>query len=400
LHLLGRRRFAAVLASCLIAASAPAAFAAAPAAARTSGAQVGFWASQNFQPCAAGDPAYCPRDTSVYTPEVWDALASTHGALYINMVYTSDFGPTPAGVSPRTDGLDLIRQANRLGIPVSAWITAPVASGTFANENNAAVMGNAVRAFHDWSQQQRVRLHEVALDLEFPLGYQAVADAVAGDPSGLVSLMRANIDPAHQCQATSSYRETIAWAHAHGMRITGTPITFAIDDLADGNLALQDALDVAPGPPPGYDEVYVQAYRSYSNPSSGYVASYFKSMRQYFGSRGQVSLGGTGQPPYDKVGNLVNDVRMLAGLGAKTIPIFDLDGTVKTFGAAGLRAVIEAGRNPLTGAELAAATAETAYDQLNRQFFRNLDVVASDLTLAVTTSQGHPRQPNTYPTSC
>jgi hypothetical protein len=400
LNLLGRRRLIAILAGCLIAASAPAALAGAPAAARTSGAQVGFWASQNFQPCAAGDPAYCPRDTSVYTPEVWDALASAHGALYINMLYTSDFGPTPAGVSPRTDGLELIRHANRVGIPVSAWITAPLAGGTFANENNADLMGRAVRALHDWSKQQRVRLHEVALDLEFPAGYQAIADAQAGDPSGLEALTRANIDPDHQCRALGSYRDTIAWAHARGMRITGSPVTFAIDDLADGNLALQDAIDVAPGPPVGYDEAYVQAYRSYSNPGSGYVASYFKSMQHYFGSRGQVSLGGTGQPPYDKVENLVADVRMLAGLGAKTIPIFDLDGTVKTFGAAGLKAVIDAGRNPLTGKELASATAESAYDQLNRQFFRNLDTVASDLTLAVTTSQGHPRQPNTYPNDC
>jgi hypothetical protein len=389
----------AALAGCLLAASAPSALATAPAVA-PSGARVGFWASQNFVPCAAGDPAYCPRNTSVYTPAVWDALASAQGALFINMVYTSDFGPTPAGITRRTDGLDLIRQANSRGIPVSAWITAPLAAGTFANENNADLMGQAVRAFYDWSQQADVRLDEVALDLEFPLGYQAVADALKGDASGLLGLMRANIDPVHQCKAIASYRSTIAWARARGMRITGSPITFAIDDLDDGNLALQDVLDVAPGPPDGYDDVYVQAYRSYSNPGPGYVASYFKSMQRHFGSRGQVSLGGTGQPPYDKVGNLVADVRMLAGLGAKTIPIFDLDGTVNTFGASGLKAVIEAGRNPLTGAELAAASAESAYDQLNRQFFRNLDTVAADLTLAVTTLQGRPRQPTPYPNGC
>src|SRR6266542_960762 len=133
--------------------------------ARQRGARVGFWASQTLQPCASStDPAYCPRDLSSYTPEVWDALASAHGSLFLNLVYGSDFGPTPAGKTQRTDGLALVR------------------------------------------------------DNEFPVGDQPVAELLAGDPSGL---LRPNIDPAHQCEAIATYRDAITWAHRHGMRVTG-----------------------------------------------------------------------------------------------------------------------------------------------------------------------------------
>src|SRR5438477_5813608 len=74
------------------------------------GAEVGFWASQTLAPCAGSlDPAYCPRDLSPYTPAVWSALADTHGALYLNLVYRSDFGPPSPGTSPRGGSAALIR---------------------------------------------------------------------------------------------------------------------------------------------------------------------------------------------------------------------------------------------------------------------------------------------------
>jgi hypothetical protein len=191
------------------------------------------------------------------------------------------------------------------------------------------------------------------------------------------------------------------------MRITGTPVPFALDDIQDGNVAMQDALDIAAFPPFGYDELYLQAYRSnFVDPGnvidlgSGYVARYYKEMQHYFGSIGQVGLGDTGIAPYDKLSPLVDDVRMLADLGASKILIFDLDGTVKTFGAAGLRSVIAAGHHPLTASELAAAEQQTTQGITARQMFAALDQAANTLTLAVTAAQGHPRRPNAYPNGC
>lgn len=325
-------------------------------------------------------------------------LATSHGALYLNLVYGSDFGPTPPGKSQRTDGLALIREANERGISVKAWLTTPFAQGTFANENNAAIMADAVPALVDWVVQNEVLVDEIVLDLEFPLGYQAIADALGGDLSGVLALARANIDPEHQCDAIVTYRDAISWAHEHGWRITGAPVPFALDDLADGHLALQDALDITAFPPLGYDMLYLQAYRTYSNTGPGYVARYYADMQSHFGAAGQITLGDTnmGTPPYNNLDDLVRDVRMLAGLGATTIPIFDLDGSVRGFGAEGLREIIDAGMQPLTGDELAAASKDDVYSDLHRVFFQSLDSIATALTTVVTAGG----QPNAYPDGC
>src|SRR6266542_1913260 len=278
--------------------------------ARQRGARVGFWASQTLQPCASStDPAYCPRDLSSYTPEVWDALASAHGSLFLNLVYGSDFGPTPAGKTQRTDGLALVREANRRGITVNAWVTAPFDGGTFANENNASIMAAAIRAMRDWTISNALRIDEVVLDNDFPVGDQPFAELLAGDPSGL---LRPNIDPAQQCEAIATYRDAITWAHRHGMRVTGAPVPFALDDLFDGSLALQDALDITAFPPLNYDTWYLQAYRSYDDVGAGYVSGYYRDMQRFFGARGQITIGDVnlGTPPYDDLANLVRDVRM------------------------------------------------------------------------------------------
>ena len=396
----GRRRLLiGAVAGCLLAAVMPAARATTSASVR--GAQVGFWAGETNTSCLSIDQSFCPRDLSAYTPAVWDALATEHGSLYMDLVYQADFGPVPPGLVQRTDGLALVQTANSRGIAVSAWLTVPLAYGTFANEQNAQVMQDAVHAFYEWTQAHGVHVQEAVLDLEFPLGDQAVAQAVAGNVTGLQSLLSANIDPAAQCRAMATYRDTISWAHHHGMRLTGSPVPFALDDLADGNLGLQDALDNVAFPPFGYDELYLQAYRAFGiDLGSGYVAQYYADMQRYFGSIGQVSLGNTGVPPYDQLSAIVNDVRMLSALGATDIPIFDLDGAVRTYGAAGISAIVRAGHDPVDAGQLAALSQPSTFGTGARQMFAALNQAANVATLAVTSSQLHPRSPNAYPNGC
>lgn len=349
------------------------------------GTEVGFWAQQN----ADG-----------FTPEVYDVLQDTGGALYLLVEYPTDFS-FPGRPAPRTFAREVTLEANRRGIPVNAWITVPVQDGIFAHENNAELIQQAVQALPGWMAADGLRFREATLDLEFPVGNGAVFDAFSGDPSALADAMRANVDPVHQCQAMTTYRDTISWAHVRGMRISGSPAPFFLDDLEDGYTALQDALDGVAFPPLGYEALYLQAYRTYSNAGPGYVAQFYRDMQRHFGASGQVSLGDTQQgPPYDVLENLVADVRMLAGMGATAIPIFELSGTVQKFGPEGLRAIVEAGREPLSGAELAAMAQESEYDRSHREFFRGLDAAAVEMTNAATAPPGEPDGPNAYPDGC
>lgn len=367
------------------------------------GTTVGFWAGETATHCLALDPSFCPRDTSVYTPELWSALAETHAALFMNFVYEADFGPIPAGQAQRTDVIPLVQEANRRGIQVNAWITFPTDLGTYSNEANAANSQAAVKDFAAWSALHGLRIHEVTLDLEQATGDQPIAEALAGDLGPITQTMHGNVDPAAQCRSLQTYRATISWAHQHGIRMTGSPVPFALDDVVlDHNMGLSNVLQIAPFAPGMYDDVYLQAYRTFGvDFGSAYIARYFLLMQQYFGAQGQISLGNTGLPPYDTTGALINDIEMLAGMGATSIPIFDLNQAVSAYGIAGVKAVVNAGHHPLTGASL--QTAETTSTPAGAgavSLFSVLNTTANALTQAETTLTGIPRQPNAWPSGC
>src|SRR5256885_566104 len=92
------------------------------------GAEVGFWAH---------------LDATSFTPEVWDALESAGGALYLELDYMTAFGPPGSGISSAL-AVDVVREANARGIPVKGWLIVPLANGTFAHENNADLIQQAV----------------------------------------------------------------------------------------------------------------------------------------------------------------------------------------------------------------------------------------------------------------
>jgi hypothetical protein len=148
--------------------------------------------------------------------------------------------------------------------------------------------------------------------------------------------------------------------------------------------------------------LYLQAYRTSSVfPSSAYVARYYRDMQRYFPGTGQVSLGDTTQgPPYDTLEPLVADVRMLAGMGATAIPVFELGGTFSRFGADGVRAIVEAGRQPLSEEDIASMSQESDFDRQQRDSFEQWDAAAVAATNAVTAPPGEPDGPNAYPDGC
>jgi hypothetical protein len=408
-HMLFTRRrtgpfLVALLAAGLLflAPSTTAASSAATSAPVPSTPRVGWWGGQTVSLCGANDPLSCPRDTSAYTPAVWDAMAAGHGFLNYDLVYHSDFGPAMAGVNQRTDAIAVVREANSHGVTINAWLTVPLSKGTFANEDNAVEIQNAVKDYAAWASSNHLTFGQVILDLEFPAGYQALSDALTtGSPAALEGLMQGNIDPSHQCAAAATYRDTISWAKQHGLRISGSPILFALDDLQNGSTALEDALDMAPIPPSGYDTIYLQAYRAFGiDLGSGMVASYYRDMQSYFGAKGQVSLGNTGLPPYNTPTAVANDIRMLAGMGASEIPIFDFDSSLKDFGVSGITQILDAANHPMTGTELSTAQQMSPAGTAARALFRTLDAFATAATPWVTAAAFHPQVPNAYPGGC
>jgi len=370
------------------------------------GTTVGFWAGESVPGTDWGSPDtyWNRRSTRAYTPSLWRVLQRDRIPLYFGLRYQRDFGPVPPGMPHRRDGLAIVRKANRLGVPVWGWILIPYTDGYWAWEGAAAEHFDAVKALVRWAREKKVRLEGLVLDPEPPLRtpFEAQSSILSG--GDLAAILQQAINPTSQCQAWHGYVRIQRWADRHNVPLATAPSPVAIDDYADGRLALQDAAQfILPKAP--WHEVFVQAYRSvfsyYSghDPGSGIVSSYFRSAQRQFGDAGQVSLGSAGRGSYRRFSNLIRDVRLAATLGARDLPIYSLERTVRAYGGPrSLARLARAAQHPFTGTKRATASGPTPRASALRAAIRRSDAAAASATAAISPDASE--LPNTWPSGC
>jgi hypothetical protein len=372
---------------------------------------ISFWAGEAVPGTDwdSPDTYWKRRDTHFFTSRLWRVLRRNRVPLYFNLRYRRDFGPVPPGMPQRHDALKIIRIANRLDVPVWGWVLIPYTDGYWAWEGAAREQFKAVKALVHWARQKRVRLQGLALDPEPRLRtpFESTAAIMGGSGGGAFSsVFQPTIDPTLQCAAWRGYARIPRWAKRHGVRVSAAPMPAALDDVGDGSLALQDAANfVLPSAP--WDELYFQAYRSvftyYSghDPGPGIVSSYFRSAQREYGSVGQVSLGSSGRGPYRRFSSLLNDVRLAATLGAREVPIYSLERTLRAYG--GPRAVtrlVRAAQHAFAGPAATKSTAPTSGASNLRAAVRRADRAATAGTRAITASRGASLPPNAWPSGC
>jgi hypothetical protein len=342
------------------------------------------------------------RDTRIYTPALWRTLARTHTRLALHLRYGRDFGPTPSGMPRIEDALPLLRAANRHGVPVTAWLVVPYADGYWAHERNAAPQATAVRSFVAWAREQRVHVEAVLLDLEASLQDTRTFGASGSDPMTTMQTLRANVGPAGQCAAIKSYAAIAGQIRAAGYDATTAAYPFLLDDVNDGNLALDDGLN-APVPLPGeFDEVGFMTMRSvyigmtHIDPGPSLQASYQESIARWFPREGALDLGVAGAAPYDDLDTLLDDVRTAATVSDRPVGLYSLESTVSAFGLRGLRSVIAAAHHPYP-----TAPAVTPQARANRAYIRAEDAGVAAGTPPALASRGEtPALPNAWPPRC
>jgi hypothetical protein len=375
------------------------------------GTTIGFWAGEAVPGTDwdSPDTYWNRRDTHFYTASLWRVLRRNRIPLYFNLRYRRDFGPVPKGMPRRHDALRIIRTANRLGVPVWGWVLIPYSDGYWAWEGAAAEHFKAVKSLVRWARQKRVRLRGLALDPEPRLRtpFELTAAIMGGSGGGAFpSVFQPTIDPARQCAAWHGYARIPRWAKRHGVRVSAAPMPAALDDLGDNRLALQDAADfILPNAP--WHELFFQAYRSvftyYSehDPGPGIVSSYFRSAQREYGSAGQISLGSSGRGPYRRFSRLLHDVRLAATLGAREVPIYSLERTLRAYG--GPRSIVrlaQAARDPFAGPAATRTTAITPRAKKLRAAVRRADRAATANTQAITAARGIALRPNRWPAGC
>lgn len=377
------------------------------------GTTIGFWAGEAIPGTDWGSPDsyWKRRDTHSFTPYLWRVLRQNQIPLYFNLRYRRDFGPVPPGKPHRRDALRIIRTANRLGVPVWGWVLIPYTDGYWAWEGAAAEQFAATKALFHWARTKHVRLRGMALDPEprirTPFETATSATIMGGGSAGaLSSLLQRTIEPVGQCAAWRGYARIVYWAKRHNTEIVAAPMPAALDDLGDNRLALQDATGfIVPNAP--WDELYFQAYRSVfayhsgHDPGPGIVSSYLRSARREFGDAGQISLGSSGRGPYRRFSSLLNDVRLAATLGAREVPIYSLERTLRAYG--GPRSVIrlaEAAKHPFAGPAATRSTSPTSRANNLRAAIRRTDRAAAANTRPITAGHGASIPPNRWPGGC
>lgn len=373
--------------------------------------RIGFWAGEAVPGTDWSEPDtyWNRRDTSAYTPALWSVLARNRIPLYFNLRYRRDFGPVPPGQPHRSDGLAIVRRANRLGVPVWGWVLVPFTEGYWSWEGAAAEHLDAVKALARWEKAKHVRLRGIVLDPEPQLNtpFETTAALMGGgDDTTLPSLLERTIDPAGQCAAWREYTRIARWARRHRILLAAAPAPLALDDIADGRLALQDAAGFVV-PNAHWQALFFQAYRSVfsyylgKDPGPGIVSSYLRSARSEFGDTGQVSLGSAGRGPYRRLSRLVHDVRLAATLGAREVPIYSLERTLRAYG--GPRSVIRlarAGSRPFTGPGRARASAPTPRAGTVRAGIRRADAAALAASSLAAEGGDASLLPNSWPYGC
>ncbi|MFC8527203.1 hypothetical protein [Nocardia sp. NPDC057227] len=348
-----------------------------------------------------------PRDLSAYTPELWQLLGARHARISINMRWQRDFGPVPAG-KPHFDELPaLLATAARNNVGVNAWLTIPYGDGYWATEDNLAQHEQMVRDFDAWARDIGFRPQQVLLDLEAPLADTATTGNLVRQPVPVVRMLAGNIDPAGQCAAMYGYERVVAWLEDHGYPTTAAAYAFLFDDIADGDTALSDGLDM-PLPRPGtFREVAFMAMRSvYAgllgiDPGSSIHAAYIQDMRRWYGDAATFSLGEAGEGPYrDNLGELVTDTRLAAALTTGDVGIYSLDKAIADYGIDGLTELFDAVDEPLTGAELERASLPSPGTIAARALIGLENTLAGAAVPVVTAGRGNPQQPNGWPPIC
>ncbi|WP_216905417.1 hypothetical protein [Nocardia noduli] len=348
-----------------------------------------------------------PRDLSAYTPELWRLLGQQGAWISVNMRWQRDFGPVPEG-KPRFDELPaFLETAARNHVGVVAWLTVPYADGYWATEDNLALHEQMVRDFDVWARNIEFRPERVLLDLEAPLVDTAVSGNILRQPITAARMLAANIDPARQCEAMHGYERVVAWLEDHGYPTIAAAYSFLLDDLADGDTALSDGLDM-PLPRPGtFREVAFMAMRSVyatligSDPGPSIHSAYIGDMRRWYGNTATFSLGEAGEGPYkDSLEELITDTRLAAALTTGDVGIYSLDKALAAYGLDGISKLFDSVENPLTGAELDSATAPSAGAAAARALIGLENTVTGAAVPLVTAGRGAAQQANTWPTTC
>ncbi len=217
-----------------------------------------------------------------------------------------------------------IRQLNREGIPVTAWLLLPKSDGYWFNLNNFPQAADFYQAFKAWAAAENLRFSWIGLDIEPDINEPY--DITRPTPGSLRAYLKRLLRPSPYWQVRAAYAALVARIRADGWPVEAYHAPLIADDLKARSTVLQRALGLIHFP---VERTVLMLYSSFLRQ----LGPDF--LQVYLPDTDSVGVGNTGggvdipdEPAYLNWEEFSRDL-LLAHNAGKTMHIFSLEGCVR-----------------------------------------------------------------------
>lgn len=238
--------------------------------------------------------------------------------------------------------LDLAERGHDAGVAIHPWLLLSENEGYWPGSTNASRFRDVAMQWMDAWDERGLGPTTLIVDMELRKDRADQLSALLeNDLAAGIELLKSGIDPDEYASATAIYRDLVETAHARGHRVHLTTLPQVIDDYADEDDGLRQALGI-PVDGIAWDTLSFQAYRTLfgdllgGTPSSFFVYSYGVDARERFGERaaldiGLVGKGVTESSVYASGIDLGSDLAACraAGIPRERVVVYNLDGILE-----------------------------------------------------------------------
>lgn len=241
------------------------------------------------------------------------------------------------------DMKELLASATDAGIETRAWLLLDYQDGYWPDEDNVDKFYDMTVAFMDWVTAENIPVKWIVVDMEMSWQKTRMLANANGDFAKILELLESNINIEKFNSSKQKYIELVDTAHSRGFKVMCVTYPQVLDDIADGDATIQDALDI-PVTGIDWDEVSFMVYRTTFNAlwSEGFtsylVYSYAKDAIEYSGEKAGIDVGLVAPPVpgdggdipgltsgYTTPDGLLEDIGAARSAGIKSVHIWPLD---------------------------------------------------------------------------
>ena len=167
--------------------------------------------------------------------------------LFANQELIDDVKTLRAGISLgildfSPERVEVVRQLNKAGIPVTAWLLLPKEQGYWFNRDNSYEAIGRYGQFKTWTAKNKLRWAAIGLDIEPDL--RAVQEFMKDRQAGMRRMIRNVMNSRRSQLSLIDYRALVAQIHSDGYFVESYQFPFIVDERKAGSTLIQTSFGV------------------------------------------------------------------------------------------------------------------------------------------------------------